>query len=130
MNLPNQTFKVVVQLDIWTHPRELVEEQLKDFDSDVDHGVKVAILEKELELPFAPFIGLEVRLAEWECTELISVKWVEEDYRFRCRVEGKYPKEQSARNFYDMVTTYEDLLEMALECGWTRPERGGGDAPR
>jgi hypothetical protein len=129
MNLSNQTFKVVVVLDIWTHPREIVEEELSDIDNDPK--VKVASLQKELELPFTPFIGLELVFPGWSCTPLISVVWSEEDYRFFCRVEGRYPIGKSAaRNLYDMVTTYKDLLRWALEGGWTRPELGGGDAPR
>jgi len=83
---------------------------------------RITVLRKELNLPFAPFPGLEIQTEDWECCPLELVQWSEPDWAFRCTVPVEYP-----RQVLDTYLSYEDLLSKRLEEGWVRPEIGEGD---
>jgi len=113
------TFKVNVSLSIWSHEESVVQAYL-DLDddmprSDLESDPSVTILRKELELPFAPFPGLELQTEDWECGQLEFVKWDEENWEFRCTVSDEYPLQE-----LDTYLSYEDLLSKNLEEGWVR----------
>jgi len=120
-------FKVKVQKCIWTHEPASVEESLSERSlvlGSEHEKPKVAILYLELELPFAPFIGLDIRGDGYDC-RLASVRWNVMDKRFDSAVKDSFPGME-----LDSYISYEELMEFSLDEGWVRPQRGGGDAPR
>lgn len=123
-------FRVVVWKAIWTHEESIVVESLSE--RPIIFGrpegapePKVALLRKELLLPFAPFPGLSVTAHGWSCRPLKEITWSGEEQCFRCTVEDEYP-----HWVQDTQLSFVDLLSMSLDAGWERPDRGGGDAPR
>jgi hypothetical protein len=123
-------FRVVVWKSIWTHEESVVHENLSEKTLVFGHPEgspepKVALMRKELFLPFAPFPGLSVTANRWSCHPLKTVDWSVEEQSFRCAVEDEYP-----RWALDTPLSFEDLLSMSLDEGWQRPESGGGNAPR
>lgn len=109
---------------IWTHSSKVVEESLKYGVASSEEKPKVAILEKSLSLPFAPYVGLEISGEGWDSGPLVRVSWLSASAQFRCTVADEYP-----RNAYGSDLSYQFLLESSLQQGWVRPQRGGGDAP-
>lgn len=113
-------FSVIISKNVWTLPLD---------QGAHPEGAKVAILERTVMLPFAPFAGLNIREPDWESGPLVRIVWMTGAWEgdsgyFRCDVKDEYPSgEPSGRS-------YGDLMESAAESGWTRPTKGGGDAPR
>jgi hypothetical protein len=118
-------FKVSLVKCVWTHPEKVVQESLEYGAVSSEEKPKVAILEKSLSLPFAPFIGLEITGDGWDSGPLKRVSWFSSTEQFRCTVADEYP-----RKAHGSELSYEFLLESSLQEGWVRPQRGGGDAPR
>ena len=114
-------FKVNVLLSIWKHEESVVQEYVnKDVLEpvyDLESPPKFTILHKELNLPFVPFPGLEIQRGEWECNPLVFVRWIEEDWAFRCTVPDEYPRQ-------DINLSYEDVMAMCLDRGWVHAEFG------
>jgi hypothetical protein len=110
---------------VWTHPEKVVHESLGYGTSSSEEKPKVAILEKSLSLPFAPFVGLELSGEGWDSGPLRQVSWSVSTEQFRCAVADEFP-----RNAYGSELSYEFILERSLQEGWVRPIRGGGDAPK
>lgn len=118
-------FKVRLVKCIWTHSEEVVQASLEHGSISEREKPKVAILERTISLPFAPFIGLELSGEDWDSGALERVSWLSSKEEFRCAVADEYP-----RNAYGSELSYEFLLESSLEEGWLRPVHGGGNAPR
>ncbi len=122
-------FRIVVWKSIWTHEEAVVHESFseKSLVLGQPKGVpvpKVALLRRELKLPFTPFPGLIISSQRWSSKSLLSVKWSDEEQTFHCTVNDEYP-----RFVLDSLLSFDDLLSMSLNEGWERPLQGGGDAP-
>jgi len=122
-------FRVVIWKSIWTHEESVVSEGLSERALVIGRPegapeLQVALLRKELSLPFAPFPDLNITTSRWSSGPLKSVTWSDEEQNFRCTVEDEYP-----RWALDTPLSYEDLLSMSLDEGWERPSKGGGNAP-
>lgn len=123
-------FRVVVWKSIWTHEESIVNEGLIEKAlvlgrPESSPEPKVALLRKELSLPFAPFPNLNITTDCWSSGPLKSVTWSDEMQSFRCSVEDEYP-----RRALDTPLSYQDLLSISLDAGWERPSKGGGNAPQ
>lgn len=107
-------FKVDVLLSIWNQEERDVREF---FDNDevslLENRPTSTTLGKKFELPFVPFEGLALQSKDWECSPLVYVKWVEEDWTFRCHVPDEYPRQE-----LDIYISQEDLISKRLEEGW------------
>lgn len=66
----------------------------------------------EVELPFAPFIGLSIQLPMQPAWRIRDVEWNVEEQTVRCHIEDQY------MNLLDVDDSYEDWLYMLMECGW------------
>jgi hypothetical protein len=122
-------FRIVVWKSIWTHEESVVHESFSEKSLVLvqPKGVpvpKVALLRRELTLPFTPFLGLSISSQRWSCKSLQSIKWSDEEQTFHCTVNDEYP-----RFALDTLLSFEDLLSMSLDEGWERPPQGSGDAP-
>ncbi len=120
-------YKIVFRKIIWTKEEKDVTEYFnRDAQNDDDKPL-YAWLRKDIELPFTPYIGLEIEATDdgWTCPPLTNVKWYSDTSTFACRLEDKYPGWRQ-----DTYLTFEDLVELDLDCGWEWPEKGGGKAPR
>jgi hypothetical protein len=89
-------FRIVFSKAIWTHEESLVHEQTgpKAFvlGPDSDKPVpKVALLRKELALPFPPYIGLSISAEGWSCKPLQMIEWCNTAQLFRCTVPDEFP---------------------------------------
>jgi len=72
-----------------------------------------AQLFRDIELPFAPSIGLEVTLEGWSSGKAERVIWDHEDERFFVEVTDEIP---FSRSGYDYSAEW--LLQKALDLGW------------
>ena len=126
-------FKVRVSVAIWMREKGEVEDYYREHSEALEWGapplnrpedMKVAFLRKDLFLPFAPFPGLQLSAEGWDCPPVKHVQWHGDEEMFQCWVEEQFPGQR-----LDTYISYQDLLGMFLETGWTRPTRGGGDAP-
>ena len=75
-------FWVIVWKSIWTHEESVVHESLSEQAiilgrSEGASEPKVALLRKELSLPFVPFLGLSISATGWSCGPLKTVAWLE-----------------------------------------------------
>jgi len=77
---------------------------------DTDKKRKFKTLQKEVELPFPPAIGMEVTDAKWFSGKIERVVWNNEDNVFSVKVMDIQPKEG---------VTAELLLDVATNQGWT-----------
>jgi hypothetical protein len=123
-------FRVVVWKSIWTHEESVVRDSTSERAlvlgrPEGSPEPKVALLKRELSLPFAPFPGLSLSSQGWSCCPLQTAAWSDEEQMFRCTVQDEYP-----RWALDTPLSFEDLLSMSLDEGWERPVLGGGNAPR
>ena len=109
---------------IWTESQQFTEAFLSQGGGTASES-RVAILEREVSLPFAPYPGLEISGDGWESGPLQTATWCLSESRFRCAVRDEYP-----RNAFGTHLSYEFLLSQSLQAGWSRPTVGGGDAPR
>lgn len=114
--------KVILIKYIWTHDEQTVQNMHKSGQDT--NNPKVAILSREITLPFPPCIGLNVIEDDWESEQITSITWDNDDQVFRCTVPDSFPRDDDFPPI-----DYEDLLEMYLEIGWGREQKGGGDAP-
>jgi hypothetical protein len=113
-------FTVTFARNIWTLPME---------GRGHPKAAQGAIFERTVQLPFAPFVGLNVREPDWDSGPVIRVEWFTGEWQddnghFRCQVEDQYPATGPSG------LRYEDLVEWAVRDGWRRPDKGGGNAPR
>lgn len=121
-------FSVLIFKSIWTHEESEVKSAFSERSLVLGRSgevPKVAFLHREVLLPFAPYLGLNVNVSGWNSGLLRSVSWLSEEQKFHCSVDDEYP-----RWALDTLLSFDDLLCMGLESGWVRAERGGGDAPR
>ena len=79
---------------------------------DSEKGASV-LLKREVELPFAPYIGLVMAEGLWEAGPLVRVCWLIGDRVFSCTVADVVPERYSAH-------TGEELVEFDLAEGWCR----------
>jgi hypothetical protein len=66
----------------------------------------------EVELPFVPFHGLNIQLPDQRAWRIRDVEWNVEEQTFRCHIEDQF------MNLLDVDDSYEDWIDMLLECGW------------
>jgi hypothetical protein len=109
-------FSVVIRKSIWTHEESVV----KDTHNGKASEAKVALLRKEVSLPFAPFPNLNIQQSGFSSGPIKSVAWLVEEQVFQCLVEDEFPR---------WSASYEELVTMSLDEGWERPITGGGNAP-
>ena len=121
-HLGAQMYDVEISLCVWTKPVAAVTEQFQDLARPSESKPQVAILHKQMKLPFAPFVGLEIRDGETDFI-LTRVRWDAAKSLFWCNVADEFPGKVAG-------VDYEQLLEWSLEQGWARPAYGGGNAPR
>ena len=76
---------------------------------DADKKRKFKTLEKEIELPFPPVIGLEVTDGNWFSGKIERLVWNNKDNTFSVKVMDIQPK--------DGVSA-ELLLDVATKQGW------------
>lgn len=73
-------------------------------------GAKWHYLEKQIHLPFHPYVGLVLCSGPWEA-RLVKVAYLVDECRFSCEVDSYVePKVPSQ--------TMEDVLKINLEKGW------------
>ncbi len=118
--MQEKLYEVVVRKCLWTHEKHLVQDV-----SQVEPKPRVAIVTRTVQLPFTPFVGLQITDGIWDSGPLRSVIWDVKDEKFSCSTDDEFPVYSSGS-----YVTYEDLLSFRIDLGWQRPERGGGDAPR
>jgi hypothetical protein len=109
-------FSVVIRKSIWTHEESVV----KDVENRKIFAPKVALLRKEVSLPFAPFLNLNIQQSSFNSGPIKSIAWLVEEQVFQCLVEDEFPR---------WSASYEELVTMSLDEGWERPITGGGNAP-
>jgi hypothetical protein len=74
-----------------------------------------AYLYYECELPFPPYIGLELSNDEWSSASLISVRWDIESESFYCRVKEEFPWEDLA---IGSSASFKELIDWAVRDNW------------
>jgi hypothetical protein len=105
------SFKIKIVKGVWTHK--------------VKKGLakpEVAIFEKEVELPFPPFLGLEISTEELHCRTIRRIEWLADQELFRCSITDEHPHlDVDGRD-----VSFEDLVKTNLNEGW---KRVSGNAP-
>ena len=103
-------------LDIKTYPIDTYLKNNPDFDPDSEFIQRTAII-RQIELPFAPFIGLDVAGEfngfYFKSGEIISITWDNDTQSFNCFLKSTFPT-KSWNEVYD----YNYNLKSHLERGW------------
>lgn len=110
-------FCVVICKSIWTHEKSVVNSP----QNETGAKPQVALLRKEVSLPFVPFLHLNIQQGGFSSGPIKSVVWLADEQVFQCTVEDEYAR---------WSASYEDIVTMRLDEGWERPITGGGNAPR
>lgn len=108
-------YKLEVIRTIWNVEEEEWIKYIKSIQSGSDHEstkkIEPKILYHETQLPFPPFIGLQIFDDRWYCSPIKSIEWHSESNKFVCRVENEFPG-----GYGDMYLTTEDICN--LSSGW------------
>ena len=118
-------YKVVMTLMVWSEDKNYITDYHDKRDShNRSHPLvpfdqanpspkpKYYELRHELSIPFAPFIGLQIRNGNFESPPIEQVIWDHAKDHFRCEVESAYTVDHM------LHAKYEELVEMYLEKGW------------
>ena len=104
-------YKIKVVKGVWTYKLQ------KGLDKP-----QVAILAKDVTLPFPPFLGLEISTKELHCRPIRRIEWLGDQGLFRCSVTDEHPH----LAVDGASLSFEDLVKRSLSAGW---KRIGGNAP-
>ena len=84
------------------------------FDADGPNSkARFAVFERELELPFAPTVGQEIRWVGDGPFKVASCTWHFDYSRFWCKLEDEFPDNVSWDAF-----SFDELVERAKSSGW------------
>lgn len=86
-----------------------------DSDRD-DTKARFAVLQREEELPFPPYPGLEMQWPMIRPQKVVSCTWSTEHGRFTCKVEDEYTV-----NLDIDAPDFDEAVEQAEDEGWTVP---------
>lgn len=77
-------------------------------DLDQESATQWAALDKSLELPFAPFIGLEIVFDTAIRLKLERISWIVEDNCFHCAASDRYidPLETERLGFKELIEIF------------------------
>ena len=98
-------FRVVITKYVWDQ-------------DDVEASKMRVLLGRELELPFAPFVDLELTDGAWMSGAIKTVQWDVPAQRFTCAVADEFPYSRGVDDY-----TFDWLVRDATDNGWSELAR-------